>query len=431
MEKISNIKFKESKYNIFQEKDNKIYLLNTLSKAIVEIDKNELEFVQKILKNINVDKKYSKKYMTYKNYLIENGFLIDNDINETEVLKYKYYKAYFNDQYLYITLLPTLNCNFKCKYCFENEKNLKWNNKIVETLKLFSKNNFIKKEKVHISLFGGEPLLEWSKIENFFDYIKNLDIKYNFNFSSSIATNGYLLNENIINKLINDYNCISFQISIDGNKKTHNSTRILKNNNPTYNVVLNNLKKLLLLSNDKVNINLRINLLNNSLEDIEELLDEFSNEEKQIMKIYFRPIYNNDNFCMVNKNRENLEQFYKLAKLKSFKFSKILVSSYYCEGDLGMNNFHINPDLKIWKCMNDMNFKDANIGYIDDNGDLILDNKKLFKWFSKDPFVDNTCINCKFLPLCFGSCPLNYLKNKKRNCFYEKQFDLVDLFLNE
>jgi len=30
---------------------------------------------------------------------------------------------------------------------------------------------------------------------------------------------------------------------------------------------------------------------------------------------------------------------------------------------------------------------------------------ELSKWLSIDPFEDEVCRNCKFLPLCMGGCP--------------------------
>lgn len=106
--------------------------------------------------------------------------------------------------------MPTLKCNFSCPYCFEesNRINIRKNTNYFEILKLFSNKYFKFYKHIEISLFGGEPLLVNKQIWDYLLYIKKLSKNSNFTYSTSITTNGSLVTEYILKKLI-EHNCKS------------------------------------------------------------------------------------------------------------------------------------------------------------------------------------------------------------------------------
>jgi uncharacterized protein len=427
--------YKESNYNVWAEKNGKLYLLNTFSSSVLEIDISEKELVEDILSGKTINMECNSKLSRYHKILVDNNFLVNCEIDESKQLEYTYKELYFGNNSLNITLLPTMKCNFSCEYCFEEDHSTSWNEENIDILKNYAEKSFKNKEKVHIALFGGEPLLEWSKLKVLYNHIEKIKSIYKFNFTQSIATNAYLMNENIINEMVDMYSFIAFQITIDGFKESHNKTRKLRNGGETYGKVLENLK---LLIRKKVNskknilINLRINLLNNDLTEIEQLLNEFDSVEKENILIYFRPVYKTKHFCKDNRNEANLEEFYNLANEKGFNIQSLSEKGRFqaCEGDGGLSCYEITPDLDVWKCMNDMDCKYAKIGKIDESGTLVVNHNHLEKWSRNNPFNDDECKECKMLPLCWGGCPLYFLKYNQRVCFHEKGFDIVNLFLN-
>ena len=54
--------------------------------------------------------------------MLASGFLVDASVDETKLLELDYYSSIYNKEQLMITILPTLDCNFDCFYCFENKK---------------------------------------------------------------------------------------------------------------------------------------------------------------------------------------------------------------------------------------------------------------------------------------------------------------------
>lgn len=112
-------------------------------------------------------------------------------------------------------------CNLRCKHCYQenyNSKQLKYE-EIIKILEQYKEFLIEKNIKGHINLTGGEPLSN----PNFFEilnYINNNKEYYSF----AILTNGTLITDKIAEK-ISKYKPQYVQISIDGDKKTHEKIR--------------------------------------------------------------------------------------------------------------------------------------------------------------------------------------------------------------
>ena len=56
---------------------------------------------------------------SFRNKLFDNGFVIDDDCNEIDIIRNRNEKAIHSKDYM-LVVLPTLNCNFKCWYCMSH-----------------------------------------------------------------------------------------------------------------------------------------------------------------------------------------------------------------------------------------------------------------------------------------------------------------------
>ena len=104
----------KSKYNIVQrDLDGNYVLYNCLS--------NEYCIVQerKSLEMLFNDESMSST-------LIEKGFLINEEIDETALAEY-YLNQKENPSFLNLFIVPTRFCNFDCVYCYEEHKPLYMN----------------------------------------------------------------------------------------------------------------------------------------------------------------------------------------------------------------------------------------------------------------------------------------------------------------
>ncbi len=366
----------------------------------------------------------------FKKTLIDNGYIIDEKRDELEEIKYMFEKAYFNEDLLNVVLVPSLNCNFKCPYCFEKDhlcgkENTK---KYFGTLKKFAEKHFKLHSCVQISLFGGEPLLYIKEFLKFLDWVKVDSKKNKYMYLTSMVTNGSLLTEEIIDNLISN-NLLSLQITIDSDKKTHDSLRIFKDNRPSFDLLINKIKLLINKTKDieEFQFNMRINLSNTNIELFKETLLRFEPKYRKHINLLIRAVYKTHVYQEENCNNVGeLQEFYNVGKDLGYK---IIQSTYHfqsCEGCADSKFFYLMPDLTMWKCINDLSFTKACFGRIGEDGEPIIDPINVVNWYksASSCFSDKKCIDCKLLPDCLGGCIMHNCKKNNKSC---KTFDMASL----
>jgi uncharacterized protein len=133
--------------------------------------------------------------------LIKGKFIIDEETNELEILKMRYWKGKFNTYTFGLNILPTLRCNFRCTYCYEKKKYGDMSNQTVDNIKKLAERKLSVSKLFCVSWFGGEPLLRFDVIEDLSDYFLKICKEKEAQYYASLTTNGYLLNEKKINML--------------------------------------------------------------------------------------------------------------------------------------------------------------------------------------------------------------------------------------
>lgn len=208
-----------------------------------------------------------------KEQLSSNGMLVEDNTDEIQLVKDIIEKIDTDDSSLHIHVNPTLGCNFRCWYCYEDHSDSRFMqpDTISAIDKLLRSKITDKTTSVHFSFFGGEPLLYFNKvakplIEQTVNTCKEYDLPLSFHFTS----NGYLLNKSIFD-FISDLT-ISFQITLDGHRDSHNKVRIAPGQG-SYDIIVRNVKKLLSL---KKNVILRINYTKENFNEIPAIIDNLS-----------------------------------------------------------------------------------------------------------------------------------------------------------
>ena len=166
---------------------------------------------------------------------------------ETDVLRFlSALVRCINRQKLYIHLLPTYNCNFRCPYCFESHR-LKngeaWLTRTMPPQTVDAVFKMLQKKQEQgitipkVNLYGGEPLLK-----------ENLElIRYICDHCSALhipvaaVTNGYDLGEYL--DVIDSTPFSGLQVSVDGYGSLTDSCRRHRDGLPTYERIMDNVKK--------------------------------------------------------------------------------------------------------------------------------------------------------------------------------------------
>lgn len=410
--------FKLSKFNHFFTNDNKKYVYNILSTSIMEIDDD--------VYNSLFNNKLGNLSNEYIKELTEEGFIVGESTDE--VANYQYF--YDNDRYVYnadiltVTFIPTYNCNLKCPYCYEglNKVNKKIDIQGIDSILKFINNNIAESKeglsikKLIVSLYGGEPLLCKKELIYFCNNVYKISNQYNLPIIFDMTSNFTLLDDEIID-LIKKYKII-VQVSIDGVKASHDTRRIYKNGNGTYDVILNNLKKMY-EQGLKNQLTIRVNLDKETMSQADEIYDLFSMYSNDvyfgILAHYsgFNDGYENkcmDSECSNHLFVDKINDIYQTKK-------NYLAQNFGKQGACTLNSknkFFIDCNLDVYKCDLLINHKECKVGTIDQDGNLLL-NDNYFKQMCHTAFKNEKCRNCKFLPLCGGGCAAQAYINKNMN----------------
>lgn len=436
--------YKLSKYNYYvtDKSEEKFVIYNTRTGAILagEIkDLNLLDFLED-----NCKYKDSKYYEC----MIDSGVIIEESINELDLVWEKHTSV--EESKITLTILPTMRCNFICPYCYVTDSGFNgikstMEQDILEGILKYIENSCRKKkiDVCEIIWFGGEPLLELNKIEFFMNKLLEMANKYSFITTSTIVTNGYLLNQSAFTTLYNAGVRI-FQITLDGSENNHDEYRKLSSGEGTFRRIYKNL--LNISSNNmeaEVLISLRANFLKNSIKSMESLVDSYVKDFKSDKRfsISFRPVINitgNMKDVIEAKNDARMVERFLIKKLsdegvdvegESRMFSKLPepIKSWCGAGEA--QNYIINYDGRIYLCDSYIGKVGESVGDINATGDLVLDDRTIKKW-SRTIFEENnkTCLRCKRLPVCLGGCKKEFLESGSHICHWSDDYIYKSLY---
>lgn len=417
-------RYKVSRYNKFFDHEDGMHLaFNALSGGFAVIESRKYEIAQDIFADPNRFQYNTEDKRELKGKLIRGSFLIKEDVDEIGILKIRYRTAKFSTNSLGLTIAPTMNCNFKCTYCYEEHNKDIMDEKVVEAVLHFVREKIKGIRHLDVTWFGGEPLLIYDVIVKLTKEFKKLCKSNGCTYSAGIITNGYLLSKKVASDLIK-LDIKSIQITIDGPPEVHDERRVLKNGGKTFDVVFNNLKKIVNLMPKSIHVRINIDATNKG--KISELLDIINKEGlKNKISISFgrvENIYNCANIsgeCVALASKEFIAFEFEIMKemlKKHFKSIGVpFPRSNRCVGD-AVSGFVIGPTGHLYKCWNDVGRTEKAVGLLKPDG--FSSNEKLIRWLTWDPFEIEVCLNCDVLPICMGSCPFKslYISKNPREC---------------
>lgn len=244
---------KSSKYNLYFQVENEYYVYNQLTSTLLDI--NIILFDKLKNNEINIGEFDSEEIQS----LVDANIILHNEKEDNYVL-YRNQMARFNSSTVRLTIMPTLECNFNCWYCYENHVSSKMSKETMDSIyasivKMLKQNHI---KTVIIDWFGGEPLIYLDEIVYpLSKKILTLCKESNIIFINQITTNGYLIDDNAIEKFI-DIELRSFQITIDGDEINHNLSRFTESDHFTFNKIVSNIENIC-NKLDRINMTLRIN----------------------------------------------------------------------------------------------------------------------------------------------------------------------------
>lgn len=133
-----------------------------------------------------------------------------------------------------LILMPTEQCNFRCTYCYEDFALGRMRSGVVAGVKALLSARAPTLDELHISWFGGEPLLALDIVEDLQRHAQALARDHpGMRAGANMTTNAWRLSPEVFARLL-ALGVLDYQISFDGPPEHHDRKRVRKGSRPTF-----------------------------------------------------------------------------------------------------------------------------------------------------------------------------------------------------
>lgn len=290
------------------------------------------------------------------------------------------------------TILTTTGCNARCFYCYE-----KGTTPVTMTPEIASKVvRYILAhrgdEKVSLGWFGGEPLYNVQVIDQICKELKENDV----HFKSTMTSNGYLFDVEMVQRAKDLWNLKNVQITLDGREKTYNLVkRYIYENVNAFERVLKNIE---LLTEAGIHVAIRLNVDKHNIEEmllLLPLLHKRFGDNKRLF-VYSHELFGErtpEDNATLYEQRMQLEQQIADCGYKHKRQLQKDIKLNHCIAD-NDNSVIISPVGFLGKCEHyiDREF----FGHIDSEEK----DKEVLRRFKERPADIEACATCPYYPQC-------------------------------
>ncbi|GAA1412453.1 radical SAM protein [Catellatospora coxensis] len=330
-------------------------------------------------------------------------------------------------------VMPTEQCNFRCTYCYESFAKGRMADANVAALEKAIDDAASVAPQFGLAFFGGEPLLCADIVLRLSQRALQAVAGRGLPYAASISTNGSLLRPALFTSLL-DAGVVGYQITIDGSAQVHDSQRKTAGGLPTFRRIVENLRAMA-QSDEKFHCVLRCNVRDTDRDSILTLVDDadalgFIRDDARFL-VDIHQIWSSDRQtvsgghalpgCASSLTRE--VDFFVLNRLLAEqgvrtttydRLPGIMGSACYAGKP---NWFVVGSDLSLYKCTVVFDNERNQVGRIDPDGALVIDDGKNLLWTGSNALTDQGCTGCQYRVPCGGiACPLSRFTTGVKGC---------------
>lgn len=348
--------------------------------------------------------------------LVDGGFLLDEDADEYARLVHRRNSdVFYNNNTFKLTVLPTLECNFHCWYCYE--KHIQGNicssgniDRVKKYVDYIINHNPI--FNFHLDWFGGEPLLYYyDAVKPISEYIKSACQRNGLSFVNSMTTNCFPADKD----MIEDFARIGldrFQITLDGSREKHNMVRFEKRGDDSYARILENINTICRTVPDCM-VNIRINYTNDNIKGISGIVNDIEPDNRSRVYFSLQRVWQTNS----SENDKEIEETvnFEIEAIRAqgieVQYDSIVCGcGIRCYAD-SMQESVVNFDGDLYKCTaRDFAKHQGIVGRLDEDG-IPQWNDNYYKYCMKPIFDNSKCRECIYVPVCLGTCSQKYAEN--------------------
>jgi uncharacterized protein len=438
---------KLSKYNVYVPLNNpvRMAIYNTWSGQYCVLPMAIGKVLQRQQESETMDHGGTHMLGAYRE-LLTSGILIPDALDEDSVFQRMHEQVKNADDCLKVLAVLTLNCDCQCQYCYQGPRKFAKTSMTPATATGIVKfvGNQLKQKPIKtliVGLYGGEPLLMPEVGNTIVEGVSRLTAGKNIHVEYSLTTNGNRLVDLYDQPLVNKSTAV--HLTLDGNRKIHNSVRFTADGRPTYERVMAGLEKLV-AANKKITVRIHSNRLN--IKQLKEVLDDLlaaGLKPESKATIYLMPITKpcagRDKGCGEEDTQATRAQLAHTAKLLAnlpshplaCLFSRqfhspvvpLPIRAMVCEYE-HISTYTVNWNGKIMICPT-LGGSRRILGELTSRG-TITRNARCREFDQDARHKNSACRDCAYLPVCGGPCLL-YPKPKRLEDCCESPADYHEL----
>lgn len=334
--------------------------------------------------------------------LKNKGIICDDNVDEMMNARGIFLESAEEDSDFRLTINPTLQCNFRCWYCYEqhNAKSV-MTEKTINTIKSLINRILDKYNSLELAFFGGEPFLEFdSVVLPLLEYTSRICQHKSKKYIATFTTNGFLINSKIVSQL-SRYNIGFSQITLDGGPQFHNKTR-KANGCDSFNRIVENIK---LFAKANFPVLLRINLTKENSQsalDIPGYFCDLDSETQKNISVLVQQVWQDAKNDIFEETWNIYESFLKIGIRPWPIYFNVLRAICYADK---RHSAVINYDGRVFKCTAiDFNSKQEDTTI---QQDVLKSLDEAFDRRLEKRMSNKLCEKCRIYPLCGGGCSKN------------------------
>lgn len=340
--------------------------------------------------------------------LVRLGFLVPDAALERREMRDVFVKANQQRRMFNAVVVLNLDCNLACGYCYED--NFRGNFYMSpETADLFVARTIGEQMEqgnaVRVSFYGGEPLLSVGLIKEIAGRLSAAADRAGTSFSFSLVSNGTLLTRSLVRELL-PLGLTGAKVTLDGPRETHDLSRPFVSGSGSFDAVLDNVAQVC----DLIRLNLGGNFTRENYRFFPSLLDQLASRgvtPAKLARIQFAPVVQKSGAkgasdfsagCICSYEPWLIEAGLYLREetlKRGYPTPQIKMSACTVEYD---SDLVINYDGTLYKCPAFMSHDSLSIGTLQEGIKDYRASHNMEVW-KKDE-----CLNCAYLPICFGGC---------------------------
>ncbi len=409
---------KAARYNrIFQAPNGAWLAFNAWTTALAEIEPENLDFLRAILADPDGTPCDTPERQEMREALLLARFLVEDNADERATIKSDLLRDRFSPDTLYLTIAPTLDCNFRCDYCYEERLKINMSRTVEEALVRWVEARSPAARKLYVTWYGGEPLLPQSfgAIERLSERFQALARDRGTEYAADLVTNGSLLDRAKMERLA-QLGVATVQLTLDGGPEAHDARRCFPGGRGSFDLILENLKR----SVDLAEFHVRVNVDKRNAMSVLEIA-EIMRREGLIDKVrpYLAQVVldgascgNIQEICYGSREYAEVEiEIYREAIRRGLPMMRypFRIVGAYCQAEK-MNAYVVAPTGELFKCWHEVTMTPEHaIG-------SVLEEQEPYqklnedRWLAWDAFERSGCRECDILPMCHGGCPLLALR---------------------